>query len=1248
MRSSLPIPSTRSTTVASSDERSTSEIAVRANHSTPDRGRFCGLCGHQNPGTVKQCLNCNAALGKNCPNCTQPVPTDSKFCGQCGTHLPDAPPPPATSSSLGTAQSNLRPNLRTQMPTALAEKITAASVKTPGERREVTVLFLDVTNFTVASHNLDNEDVYNFINDAMSTLVQVIRKYGGTIDKFTGDGLMALFGAPVAYENDPERAVKAALEMQTALQPLQKHINHVHGFNLQIRIGINTGWVIAGKLGNNFHKEYTVIGDTVNLASRLETAAEPGTILVSAETYQRTRTHIKYRTLLPLAVKGIPDPVQAYRPLNLLETPGAGHSLPHLQVPMVGRNREFVQLQDAMVTVRHFHHRQIVLITGEAGVGKSRVVAEFQRTLVWSDIKVYQGNCSAYTHNNSLSVVAKLFRNMFDLPETAPADYQRETVLNYLNQYNLDPDETLPYLIHVLGLEQSDPQLTARLELLDAAMLQRQTHTALRKVLLAEARLCPIVLILEDLHWVDSASKDFLEYLIQTTDDIPLLLLFASRETKGKTVLQPLIETSEKNPERRVILSLQPLSETERQLLVDQLITETATDASSLKRRIAERAEGNPFYTEEIIRMLIDQGGLVRSKTSGPWEVTSQADDLLGKIPGTIKGLILARFDRLPESVRQTLQKAAVIGPSFPVSLLHMFNNMSIKTMGVHLDELDARHFLCPQPFRSEPGYTFRHALFQEMAYSTLLKRDRRQLHTQVAQAIEQGHAWLPEEKTEALAYHYVRSTEPTLAIPHLITGAENAARRCAYETAIEHYRWAIKLLPAQSNGHNQDFFKVRIGLGRSLKFIGQLTEAGQILSEVLQYLWDSSITEEPVKLWPVLIEVLRQLADVRQREGIYDEALALLEAGLQVLGETGAQEQPSLWYSLLDRMAWIRFRQGQLEEASALAHAATAELNPEKVNDPIKLASLYNTLGGVCWQQGHLDKAVSYVKQSLRLHEKAGYFWGKAIAYGNLGVLYDTLGNWPKALEYFDQAHTLQETIGDRQHRIVNLNNLGFVYLRMGKHRTARRTLETGQSLALSMGDTWGAALCHVGLAEISLIQSNLKEAQQHIDEALAIADDIGSSEIQIQARRFLALTLANNGEELQAGLKVAAKALTMSQEAKLLTEEANCYRVLGILYAHAGQYTEAETYLQDSATLSLEQNDPYRQGQALLEMGRFYLTRAQADPSLEVDWKTKALAVLNEAADRFEALGAAYDLHLTQTVLGQIQAHNQIRAEK
>ena len=657
------------------------EVITKSDPAREHHTRFCPECGHQNPDDRQTCLICMARLGPSCPNCQQPVATGSKFCGQCGTPLADSQPSAITSAP----STEITPELSNQTPIALAEKITSAAIKTSGERREVTILFVDVTNFTAASHTLDSEDVYEFINVAMSTLVEVVRQYGGTIDKFTGDGLMALFGAPVAHENDPERAVRAALQMQQALEPWQLQIKDEHGLALQIRIGVNTGWVIAGKVGNDFHMEYTVIGDTVNLASRLEAAAEPGTILVSTETYQRTRRLVEYCPLPPFSVKGIPEPVQAYRPQGLLEQPQEVVGLPDLQVPMVGRAQLFGQLQEAMVAVRHSHHSRIVLVTGEAGLGKSRLVAEFRRTMVRSDIKVYQGSCSPYAHTRPLALLADLVRQLVDLSDAAPADFQRQALQEYLGRYNLVTDEVMPYLLHVLGLEQVDPRHKARLDQLDATMRQQQTHTALRQLFVAAARLTPTVLIFEDLHWIDSASRDFLEYFIQSTDEVPLLLILVSRQAERQTILQSLISAAEQEPERLVDLQLQPLTEAERQLLIDELLKHTTTEATALKRRIAERAEGNPFYAEEIIRMLIDQGGLQPSNPTGRWEVTDQAEELLDQIPGTVKGLILARIDRLPESVRQTLQKGALIGTTFPVSLLQALNGMSIKTMGVHL-----------------------------------------------------------------------------------------------------------------------------------------------------------------------------------------------------------------------------------------------------------------------------------------------------------------------------------------------------------------------------------------------------------------------------------------------------------------------------------------------------------------------------------------------------------------------------------
>ena len=727
-----------------------------------------------------------------CPTCGQPVPASGKFCGQCDVRLSESQLG-ATVGDLAQRGEQVQQALSALMPTSLAARINAAAIEIAGERREVTVLFLDITNSTAMAHVLDSEDIYLLTDEAMRLLAEVVYKYEGTIDKYTDDGLMALFGAPVAHENDPERAVRAALEMHAVLQPLRKRFKQAYGLDLQARIGINTGRVVVGQVGSDLHMEYTVIGDTVNLADRLQSAAEPGTILVSFATYQRTRPFFRYETLPPFMIKGKPHLIRAFRPLGLRARPGRVRGLPGLQVPMIGRQDALARLQNALTEVCQHHHNQIVLITGEAGVGKSRLVAELCSSVAQPDapdVNFYQGNCLTYARSKPLWLMANVLRDIMRLSDTDPVEVQRETLQTYLSHTGLASNDVTPYLTNVLGLGQTDARIEARLSHFDDVVLQKLTHAALRQVLLAEARLAPTVLVFEDLHWIDPASRGFLEHLIQTTADAPLMLILVSRELERETIIRPLVDAAEKHRGRLVDIQLEPLSETEGQLLVDQLLEQTLgcgrrpCPTEGLRRRIAKRSDGNPFYAEEIVRMLMDQGGLVRKDEA--WQVLPQANELVRKVPGTLNGLILARFDRLPESLRRTLQKAAVLGASFPVGLIQSLNGASPESIAAQLGALEARQFLVASPFGSEQGYAFRHALVHKAVYSTLLRRDRKKIHERAAQVIEQGAFWTPDEQTEALAYHYAESTDSSKAVPHLIAAAENAARRCAHETAIQ------------------------------------------------------------------------------------------------------------------------------------------------------------------------------------------------------------------------------------------------------------------------------------------------------------------------------------------------------------------------------------------------------------------------------------------------------------------------------
>jgi predicted ATPase/class 3 adenylate cyclase len=1181
--------------------------------------RVCSVCGYSNPADALHCGKCEAMFASNCPNCGKRVPEVDKFCGQCGARLVKSQP------------SRRSQDLQALMPSTLADKIKAAAIEVVGERREVTVLFVDIANFTATAHNLDSEDVYLLTDQAMRILAQVVYKYEGAIDKYTGDGLMALFGAPVTHENDPERAVRAALEMQAALQPLQQRVRQKHEIDFKVRIGVNTGVVIAGQVGGDLHMEYTVIGDTVNLADRLQAAAEPGTVLVSFSTYQRTRPFFKFHMLPPLTVKGKPQAVRAFQPLHLRAKPGQVRGLPGLQVPMIGREDAMARLQKALDQTCQEFSPQVALISGEAGVGKSRLAMEFRQVKAPSTTRFYQGICQNYTRSKPLWLVASLLRDIIQLSENDPPETQREALAAYLRQMNLADRDFLPYLTHVLGLQQTDPSVEARLRHLDNTVLVQLTHAAVRRLLLAEAGLGPTVLIFEDLHWVDPASRDFLEYLIQTIDDVPLMVILISRDVERETVIKPLLTAAQRHGQVFADVQLKRLSMAEGQALVSHLI-QTTTEDPALKQYIAERAEGNPFYAEEIVRMLIEGGGL--KQTNGIWQTTPQAKELVRQVPGTLTGLILARFDRLAPNLRRTLQKAAVLGSSFPLGLLLNLNGVNPDTISSEIVALEGRQFLIAMPFGLEKGYAFRHALIQEVVYNTLLKRDRKQLHDRAAYAIEQSALWTHDERTEALAHHYSQGPEPSKAIPYLIAAAQNAARKCAYETVIQHYEQASNLIETRSACDSEQFIKVQIGLGQALKFVGDYAQASQTVQQALHRLLRVSLAVDSTTLIPVLVGGLRELADIRVREGAPDRAIHHLQAGLDALGERGEQKFSSLWRLLMDRMAWVRFRQGKLDEAFRLASSATLRLDTDEKDDPTTLASLYNTLGGVLWQQGNASEAISYVERSLKLYNSLGHSWGMANAYTNLGVLYVTQGDWPKAARTLEKGEALQVQIGDLQNRAVTLNNLGVLRQWMGDHAAARGDLETSLSIRRRLGDAWGIGQTLGNLARLAVIQCHFGDAAAYLEEALSLSEALGAYEAEV--RWLLALVQAE--EDVQKGLESAQEALAIAQATEFTEAEVECRRVLGVLHARAGDYLEAEVLLRESVDLCIQLDTPYSQGLALSELGRLYAHLAGNGSSSQAEWHVKALTSYSEAVKIFQSLGAAHDLKMAQSALSQL----------
>lgn len=1127
--------------------------------------------------------------------------------------------------------------LRSLMPTALADKIDAAASAIQGERREVSVLLLDVTNFTAASHRMDSEDVYLVIDEAMRFLVDIVYRYEGTIDKFTGDGLVALFGAPVAHEDDPERAIRAALEMLERLQPFRQQTLQTHDFDFKVRIGINTGQVIAGQLGSNLHMEYTVIGDTVDLAYALEGAAEPGTILTSFSTYQRTRPLFNYVSLPALKLKGFDEPVRAFRPLGQREQPGSIRGLPGLRVPMIGRNRDLAKIHEQLQAVRAQETRQMVLVTGDAGLGKSRLVSEFVGLIDDLFLPVYQGNCLAYTRNRAMSVVGDLIRNIVQISETDPVALQQQLIQRFIREIQLPAEEVLPYLFNVLSIPQLNAQAAARLRLLDATMLQKQTHAVLRQLLLTVAAM-PSVFVFEDLHWIDPASREFLEFFIQTSADAPLLLVLVSRDFERQTAIRSVINVLQQFPGHFEDIRLKALSAVENRTLVDQLIPESSASAEVVKTTIIRRAEGNPFYTEELVRMLIDAEALIVH--DGNLILTARAEDYLKEVPGTLGGLIMARFDQLQTDLRHTLQKAAILGRTFPVRLLEKLWDGSQSELSTQLAQLVEKHFLLEEPFGTEQGFVFRHTLIQEAVYGTLLRRDRQRLHGLVANVIEQETHWQADDRVEVLAYHYAESSSPDKAIPYLVSAAETAARRSAYETAAKHHRTALELLQKHPQDEESFFFRIHIGLGQAYKYLGDYRQAEDLLHTVQKKLLLNGDYRTDFTCQPYVLDTLREVADILHREGKNEDAFSHLTTALEVIEASAEATVNSRRLSILERMAWVLFRQNHIAKAYEVASSAIENLHPQLQNENlVALASLYNTLGGISWQKNEYDRAAAYVEKSLEINRQVGYTWGVANAHTNLGVLHYTLGNWTRAARDLEAAGMLAQSVGDRQFQALNLNNLGFMRIATGNFQQAEDELQTSLAIRMEIGDTWGIGHSRLNLALLAVNRENYAEGMEHAQACLAAAEATADSELTIRSHTMLGLCLGHQHEFAPATAHIS-DALTHLENHPDLEMESEAIRVRGVLERLQGDIVHSELSFQEAAELAKHSGSIYYEALALMELGRLHAQQLENDPTARTEWRMKAQVSLNRAESLLKKLQADHHISIVRALRERVHS--------
>jgi class 3 adenylate cyclase/tetratricopeptide (TPR) repeat protein len=786
-----------------------------------------------------------------CPECDSHVRKGAKFCRKCGTELFVVCPQCRGENLLGDdfcekCNSDLRRTKETSFaesarphsytPKFLADKILKSRTSIEGERKVVTVLFADVANYTSMADKLDSEEVHQIMEGCFKILMDQIHEYEGTINQFTGDGIMALFGAPLAREDHAQKACHAALAIQRALTGYDEELETEFGLEFKMRIGLNSGPVVVGSIGDDLRMDYTAVGDTTNLAARMESMATPGTVMVSPNTYKKVSQYFELKPLGKVEVKGKKEPLEAYelvqekayRPRLGLER--------FIYSEMVGRDEELAKLElHVLKTVNG--EGSVVTITGEAGIGKSRLVAELKKRDVMKYVTLLEGRAISIGRNLSFHPINDVLKQWARIKEDdREADALDKLKTAIRNLSSEDVDEVLPFVATLMGMRLSGRH-AEKVKGIEGEALEKRISKNVRHLLVRATMLNPLVIVMEDFHWADTSSVELMESLFRLVETHRVLFLNVFRPCQKETSDRMLEKLRENLPQYHTEIVLQPLDEQMSEVLIRNMLKVKGLDHPLLDR-IVQRAGGNPFFIEEVVRSLIDEGAVV--VTDGAFRVTEKMETMV--IPHTINDVLMARIDRLEEKTRNLLKVASVIGRSFFYRILAEVERM-VEDIDSRLSYLKEIQLIRERKRMEELEYLFKHALAQEAAYDSILVQKRKKLHVEVAHSIEKVFKERLYEFYGMLAFHYCRGEDEEKAEEYLIRAGEEALKSSASSEALYYYREALNLY-LKKCGDAADPGKVAMlekNIALALFNRGQFVEAVEYFDKTLAYYGEKS-----------------------------------------------------------------------------------------------------------------------------------------------------------------------------------------------------------------------------------------------------------------------------------------------------------------------------------------------------------------------------------------------------------------------
>ena len=1103
----------------------------------------CTKCGHDNRPGAKFCEECAAAFARACANCSSPLSPVAKFCSECGH--PAGQASPVTSSSPATRFGT--PEAYT--PKHLAEKILTSKAALEGERKLVTVLFADLKGSMDLFADRDVEEARHILDPVIDHMMEAVHRFEGTVNHVLGDGIVALFGAPVAHEDHAVRACYAALRMQENVKRYAEGVRRNEGLPIQIRVGLNSGEVVVRSIGSDLRMEYTVVGQTTNVAGRMEQLAVPGSILISSDTLTLAEGFVQVKPLGPLKVKGLDSPLEVF------EVTGAGNVHSRMEAaaargltPFVGRESELSTLNKALESARA-GRGQVVALVGEPGVGKSRLFWEFihsHRTHGWL---VLEGGTASYSKSTVYLPVIDLLKGYFQIDSRDEARRIREKITGKIFSLDRALEPALPAFLTLLDQPVDDPKWQA----LDPPTRRQRTLDALKRLLIRESQVQPLSLALEDLHWVDSETQGFLDSLIESMPTASMLLMVNYR---------PEYQHGWAGKSYYTQLRIDPLPPSSCEDLLEGLLG-ADEHLRPLKQGLIKQTQGNPFFLEESIRTLAETQVLVGER--GNYRLAKPFAGI--QIPATVQAILSARIDRLSPLEKHLLQAAAVIGVDVPFTLLQSIAEEPEDQLQQGLAHLQAAEFLYETGLFPEVEYTFRHGLTYEVAYGSLLHERRRALHARIVETIETRYADRLTEQVERLAYHAYRGEMWQKAVHYLSQAGARALDRSAHREAQLYFEESLSALThlPETRETRERAIDVRLGLRSSLIPLGQIDAIRKHLADAGQL---AAALGDQLRLARVSIATGHHCLVTGNAEEAHQWGKRAFELSRSV-NDMPLQVAVNLYLGAACLGA------GDFEDARAHLAKTVRMLEGDLLRErfglhglPAAIARSY--LAWLLSERGEFADAIATGKEGADIADAAHHAYTQAYASWGLAMPHVVRGDLVEAARVLERADGLCREWNLPLISALVSGLLGIVRARSGREAEGVALL---QEAVASHERTFGRGIWHsrnvIWLGEAHLLAGRLDEARRVAQQALELTREGKHHVNEPWALHLLGEIAARGDDEELRPVDCYRKALALAEELAMRPLVAHCHRSLGALFRRAGERREARECFTAAAAL-------------------------------------------------------------------------------